>query len=230
MVHEPILLNKEGIRAANLSCHHWTLTQCAMLMLILHFQNRQFSTFFRQNFRDIGSWVNWINWCEGLGYGSTHMVVRLSERRPLFSKKGQNAYFAIKMSYFGQPDSHIGWATFMPLASIYLINLRTNPWNFSEKILRIGGFENLSFFWVSLFEFFFKKKNFLASSHGVEWMGLNFYDNRGFQPNTTHPKHSWSVNTYPLNHSISTFPFLYQRIRKVNRCHSWLFTKVVEIR
>ena len=34
VAHEPILLYKEGIRAANLSCHHWTSAQCTLLMFI----------------------------------------------------------------------------------------------------------------------------------------------------------------------------------------------------
>ena len=34
-----------------------------------------------------------------------------------------------------------------------------------------------------------------------------------------------SANTYRLNHSISTFSFLYQRTRKINRHHSWPLAK-----
>ena len=34
----------------------------------------------------------------------------------------------------------------MLFASIYSIKQRTNPWNFGEKILRIGGFEKMTFF------------------------------------------------------------------------------------
>ena len=44
----------------------------------------------------------------------------------------------------------------MPFASINPTNPRT-PENFT-KILRIGGFENLSFFWSAILNFFFKKK------------------------------------------------------------------------
>ena len=40
----------------------------------------------------------------------------------------------------------------MSFASIFLIHPRTNPWNFREKILRIGGNEKLRFlsrtFWI----------------------------------------------------------------------------------
>ena len=89
---------------------------------------------------------------------------------------------------FGQPNKH-------------MVDQSLKFW---WKILRIGGFENLSFFFLSQpFWLFFQKKYFLASSpskscknYGVEWMGLNFYDNRGFQPKTTHPKHSWRECKY----------------------------------
>ena len=49
-------------------------------------------------------------------------------------------------SKVGQPHEHIGWATSMLFASINTTNPRTNPWKFRENFLRIGGFENLSFF------------------------------------------------------------------------------------
>ena len=41
----------------------------------------------------IGPWVYRINWYDEHGCGSTHMVIRLSERRPLHRKKGQNFCF-----------------------------------------------------------------------------------------------------------------------------------------
>ena len=44
--------------------------------------------------------------------------------------------------------------TIMVFASIYLINPRTNPWNFGEKILRSGSFEKTQFFWVGHLGFF----------------------------------------------------------------------------
>ena len=63
-------------------------------------------------------------------------------------------------AYVGQRHDHISWATPMPFASINPTNPRTNPWNFHEKILRIGrpgkwGF--YPFFWVGHFEFFFSR-------------------------------------------------------------------------
>ena len=41
-------------------------------------------------------------------------------------------------AYVGQSHNHISWAIPMPFASINSTNPRTNPWNFIEKILRIG--------------------------------------------------------------------------------------------
>ena len=54
-----------------------------------------------------------------------------------------------------QPDDHIGWATLMFFKLIYPTHPRINPWSFREKILRIGGVENLRFFWAGQFLFFF---------------------------------------------------------------------------
>ena len=99
---------------------------------------RQFSIFFHENFMD---WLMqralvWLNL-----YG--HEAVWQAQKQPKNTKK---AFFGCFRPYVGQPDDHIGWATLMPFVSIYSTNPRTNPWNFREKILRIGGVENLSFF------------------------------------------------------------------------------------
>ena len=57
--------------------------------------------------------------------------------------KLKKVFLALFWAYVGQPDDHTGWATLMPFASIYSTHPETNPWNFSKKILKIGGFENL---------------------------------------------------------------------------------------
>jgi hypothetical protein len=46
--------------------------------------------------------------------------------------------------------------------------------------MRIGIFENLSFFESAILNFFILIES--GTNYGIEWMGLNFYDNRGFQP------------------------------------------------
>ena len=52
-----------------------------------------------------------------------------------------------------QPHNHIGWATSMPYSSINPTNPRTNPWNFHEKILRIGGAGKWDFFEAAILNF-----------------------------------------------------------------------------
>ena len=42
-------------------------------------------------------------------------------------------------AYVRQPHSHKSWDKPMPFTSINSTNPRTNPWNFGQKILRIGG-------------------------------------------------------------------------------------------
>ena len=71
------------------------------------------------------------------------------------AKNTNNVLLALFWAHVGHSDGNICWSTLMPLTSIYPTNPRTNPWNFCEKILRIGEVENLRFFWISHFEFFF---------------------------------------------------------------------------
>ena len=64
-------------------------------------------------------------------------------------------------AYVGQPDDHIVLAPSIPFASIYPSHPRTNPWNYCEKILRIGGAGKGHFVFIfvslgfSIFFFFF---------------------------------------------------------------------------
>ena len=90
----------------------------------------------------IGSWICTIDWCKGHWCGSTYMVLRLSN---ISSKTGKNAFFVF-LGHVGQPLDHIGWATSIYFSTINSSNPKINPWNFHEKILRIGDFEKLSFF------------------------------------------------------------------------------------
>ena len=48
--------------------------------------------------------------------------------------------------YIGQLDDHLCWAKSMPFASIDFSYTRTKAYDFLERILIIGGLENLSFF------------------------------------------------------------------------------------
>ena len=90
-------------------------------------------------------------------------------------------FFACSRAYVGQPHDHIGWVTSMPFASINPTNPRTNLWNFHKILVRIGGFENLSFFASTILNFFlifFFFASFPLKSvqiYMVERMGRNFY-------------------------------------------------------
>ena len=56
-------------------------------------------------------------------------------------------------------------------------NPRTNPWNFRDFFLRIGGFENLSFFESVILKFPWKSVNNFNEAR----MGRNFDDYPGLQ-------------------------------------------------
>ena len=102
--------------------------------------------------------------------------------QPIRAKNVFFVFLALFWTYIGQPVDHIGWATLMPLSSIYPINPRTNPWNFCEKVLRIGGHWKTMFFWVGHFDFLLLHSYLNQSQiNGVAWMGLNFYDYHDFQ-------------------------------------------------
>ena len=97
-----------------------------------------------------GPWVSRIDWCEGHWNVSTYMVVRLSDKQP---KNTKNTFFVCFWAYVGQPHGHKGWAKSMPFALINPTNPRTNPWNFHEKILRIGGAGKWGFFEAAILNF-----------------------------------------------------------------------------
>ena len=79
----------------------------------------------------------------------------------------------VNSPYVGQSDDHIGWDKLMPFVLIIPLHSRTNPWSSGEKILRLGGFEKLCFFWVSFNSFFFIllkiSHNWLASMDGTNF-------------------------------------------------------------
>ena len=70
-------------------------------------------------FPGIGPLVRTINWCKGHQCGSTYMVVRLYG---VSSKRAKNAFFELRLDSL----KSICWATFMPFASIYSTNPKTN--------------------------------------------------------------------------------------------------------
>ena len=101
----------------------------------------------------IGPWDSRINWCEGHWNGSTYMVVRLSNISSKTDKKCVFCVFRLFWAYVGQPHGHISWAKPMPFVSINSTNPRTNPWEFHEKILRIGEAGKWGFFEAAILNF-----------------------------------------------------------------------------
>ena len=89
-----------------------------------------------------------------------------------FFKNTKCAFFTCFWVYVWLPHDHIGWATPMPFASINPTNQRTNPWNFHEKILRIGGTAKWAFF-SRPFRFFLLHSNEKMSSFWLARMGQN---------------------------------------------------------
>ena len=80
-------------------------------------------------------------------FGQIYITFMLSD---ISSRKGVKMDFFVLLSlfwcYIWQPDNQIGWATLLSFTSIFPTNPRINSWIFCEKILRIFGVENLSFF------------------------------------------------------------------------------------
>ena len=101
----------------------------------------------------IGPWDSRTNWCEGYWYSSTYKVVRLSDITSKTDKKCFFWVFWLFLTYVGQPHNHLSWAVPMAFASINSANPRTNPWEFHEKILRIGGAEKWAFFEAAILNF-----------------------------------------------------------------------------
>ena len=65
----------------------------------------------------------------------------------------------------------------------------------SRKVLRIGSFENLSFFESAISKVFFFSSMKINQHLKFSKDGSNFDDYSGYQPKTTHPKHSWGECT-----------------------------------
>ena len=127
----------------------------------------------------------------------------------------------------------------MPFASINPTNPRTNPWNFREEILRIGDFENLSFFESAILKKKFKKIIYFFPSSPwrlvkVSWvarMGRNFDDYPGFQLFFTQINHLcpeciselWGgSNSVTLLVSCSEYPNRKPFLLTVFLVHTWL--------
>ena len=80
-------------------------------------------------------------------------VVRLSDISSKTDKKCVFCVFRLFWAYVGQPHDHISWAKPMPFASNNSTNPRTDPWEFHQKILRIGGAGKWGFFEAAILNF-----------------------------------------------------------------------------
>ena len=78
------------------------------------------------------------------------ITIVLTQKQP---KNTKNTFCACFWAYVGQPHSHINCAIPMPFASINSTNPRTNPWNFHEKMLRIGRAGKWGFFEAAILNF-----------------------------------------------------------------------------
>ena len=101
----------------------------------------------------ISPWVSRIDWFEGHWFCSTPMAVRLANVSSKTRKKCIFCVFRLFWAYVGQPHDHISWGKPMPFASINSTNPRTDPWEFYEKILRIGGAGKWGFFEAAILNF-----------------------------------------------------------------------------
>ena len=74
----------------------------------------------------------------------------------MLKNRQKNVFFVFSgcfWAYVGQPHNHISCATPMLFTSINCTNLKTNPWNCHEKLLRIGRAGKLGFFESSILNF-----------------------------------------------------------------------------
>ena len=88
-------------------------------------------------------------------------------------------------AYVGQPHDHMVWVTSMPFTSINSTNPKTSPWNFGQKILRIGGAGKWHFVLLLLFLVIgFLKKMFCFFSMNITmafiWGSIYFCTMEGF--------------------------------------------------
>ena len=74
----------------------------------------------------------------------------------LLQKPLKMHFLAVNWAYIGKPDNHIGWAKWMPFASINPTHSRTNLWNFGDNCSAFGGGWKTQFFWVGHFEILFQ--------------------------------------------------------------------------
>ena len=110
------------------------------------------SHYFFAKILGIGPWVSRINWYEGHWFCSTYRV-------QFTAKNAILVFLPINWAYVRQPDKHIDWAKSLSFSSIDPTHPRTYPYNFDEKILRIGGHKKTQFSCVGHFGILFWGKD-----------------------------------------------------------------------
>ena len=140
----------------------------------------------------IGPWVSRINWWEIHWLYSTYMDVR--------SKTGKKSVFRVGFL----PvlclilDDLIGWATLLPFNSIYPTHTKTN---LRKNIENWQSWKSQVFFASSPWK--------LVTIYIVEWIGLNFYDYRGWQQKWPNP----NINTSSVHCSVRTKKLIKIKVR-----------------
>ena len=112
----------------------------------------------------IGPWVSRIDWCERHWYGSTYMVVRLSD---ISSKTGKICIFSVFRPFLSLCRTASRLFRLSQI-NVLRINQFYQPKDQSIKFSRIF-FENwrfwkISFVLAAILKFFFSKKNFFFAS------------------------------------------------------------------
>ena len=85
-------------------------------------------------------------------------------------------FFSLFWAYGGQPHDHISWAKPMPFASINSTKPRNDPWEFHEKILRIGGAGKWGFFEAAILNFYVGHFDFFFASFHWKMQPISMRD------------------------------------------------------
>ena len=82
---------------------------------------------------------------------SEHFFTKISGNGSWVSRR--YCIFTLKWPFVGQPDNLIGWATSLAYTWDSSTYIRTIYWNFGEKMFRNDGFEKLTFFETTQFQY-----------------------------------------------------------------------------
>ena len=117
----------------------------------------------------IGPWVSRIDWCKGHWFCSTHVAVRLAN---ISSKTGKKCIFCVFRPFLSLCQTASRPYRF---TSINPTNPRTNPWNFRQKILRIGGAGKWRFVFFVFGCWVFQKKKTKGFHLGKDFIPTNMH-------------------------------------------------------